>query len=126
MALSYEECVDLIRHLFMSAREVDPSLHDLLGEFFEPESKPHENLERCMNALIQIVRLESRQGYSDVLGHLRDFVRDENDNAVSDIHIGLASREQDLYGTSIIRLSDLPDMAKCLEDLKLARSGIHD
>lgn len=126
MALSNNECLELIGTLFQAARDVDPSLHDLLETFFEPEGEPIANLERCVFAMIQIVRSESSRGYSDVIGRLHDFVRAENDNALSEVVIELTDQEQMLYDTPVLRLSDLPDMDECLEYLTLALNGIRE
>ena len=124
MALSDEDCLDLITHLFRSARDVDPSLHDRLEEYFEPEGEPLQNLKRCMGALIQIVRSESSGGYHRVLHRLQSFIRDENGNAVSEVEIRLTRHEEYLYGTEVLRLSELPDMDECLRYLMSALEGI--
>lgn len=103
---------------------VDPSIHDYLERFFEPEAEPRENLDRCVLALMQMIRAESKQGYARMFRRLQSFVHGEENRPLDEVCVELSRREQQVYNAELIRLSELPDQGSCLEQLMTVLKGI--
>jgi hypothetical protein len=117
MALTRQDCVELVREIEGLLREYDPGFLDLVLRATERYNDPQRYLVELLATVRRIYSERSGGMHGPILDTLNHFVRLQDGSPIRGVTVTLSPVERELYGRDEMSLAELPDRSDFIADL---------
>lgn len=126
VALSDNDCLELLRNLQEMVREYDQRAFFYLSDRKPQVQRPPELLLSFLDQLIEFMREHSREGGDTALSQLNRYIEGERGEAIERITLNLSAVDRQLYriDSEAIDLSRLPDRKGFIDEMSGIREAI--
>jgi len=124
MALSNDDCVDLVRALQSLLREYEPEMLGFIEERIRRDLSPPRYLLSYLDQLLEMFQEHSRSGGDRTLRQLNQYIRTEDGRPINRVSVMLSETDREIYRTEAVDLSLLPDRHGFIDELRAIRDNI--
>jgi hypothetical protein len=117
MALTRQDCVELVREIEELLREYDPGSLDLVLRATERYNDPRRYLVELLVTVRRIYSERSGGMHGPILDSINHFVRLQDGSPIRGLVVALSPVERELYGRDELNLAELPDRSDFIVDL---------
>jgi len=126
MALSNDDCVDLVRLLQTLLREYEPEMLGYIEERTRRDLSPPRYLLSYLDQVLEMFEEHSRAGGDRTLRQLNQYINTESGEPINRVSIVLSETDREIYGTESMDLSLLPERRGFINDLRTIRDNIRN
>ena len=117
MALTQQDCVELLREVEGLLREYDPGSLELVFRAAERYDDPRRYLIEFLTTIRRIYSERSGGIEGAILNRINHFVRLEDGSPIRALSVALSPVERELYGREEFNLAELPDRSEFIKEL---------
>jgi hypothetical protein len=117
MALTPQDCVELLRDVEGLLREYDPGSLELVFRATERYDDPRRYLLELLTTIRRIYSERSGGVQGAILDRINHFVRLEDGSPVRALAVAFSPLERELYGREDFNLAELPDRSDFIKEL---------
>ena len=118
MALTRQDCVELVKELEGQLRQYDPGALDLVLRATERYDDPQRYLVELLTTVRRIYSERSGGMHGPILDNINHFVRLEDGSPVRGLTVALSPVERELYGRDDLNLAEMPDRSEFIAELE--------